>query len=217
MPLYTTDALILRTYKLGESDRIVVFLTRDRGKKRGVAKNARQSRRRFGGALEPLTYGRVGYFERERRELVSLNFVEPARSPMAALDGEALSYVGYFAELIDEWAQEADPNEALFRLGASTVDAMAAGVPIEPLARYFEYWLLRLQGVYETDARLSDEARAFLAAARGCSPVAVSDLLVSAGALRELEAAHGALIAMHLEKDLKSVRVLREIRRDGQV
>ena len=48
MPLYTTDALILRTYRLGESDRIVVFLTRDRGKKRGVAKNARQSRRRFG-------------------------------------------------------------------------------------------------------------------------------------------------------------------------
>jgi DNA repair protein RecO (recombination protein O) len=45
--LHTTDALILRTYKLGESDRIVVFLTRDRGKKRGVAKNARQSRRRF--------------------------------------------------------------------------------------------------------------------------------------------------------------------------
>ena len=55
MPLHTTDALILRTYKLGESDRIVVFLTRDRGKKRGVAKNARQSRRRFGGALEPGT------------------------------------------------------------------------------------------------------------------------------------------------------------------
>ena len=70
MPLYTADALILRTYKLGESDRIVVFLTRDRGKKRGVAKNARQSRPRFGGALEPLTYGRVGYFEQERRELV---------------------------------------------------------------------------------------------------------------------------------------------------
>jgi len=38
MPLYTTDALILRTYTLGESDRIVVFLTRDRGKKRGVAR-----------------------------------------------------------------------------------------------------------------------------------------------------------------------------------
>ena len=162
MPLYTTDALILRTYKLGESDRIVVFLTRDRGKKRGVAKNARQSRRRFGGALEPLTYGRVGYLERERRDLVRLDYVEPVRSPMTVIDGESLGYVEYFAELIDEWAQEADPNETLFRLGASMVDAMAARVPIDPLARYFEYWLLRLQGIYEPDPRLSDHARGFL-------------------------------------------------------
>ena len=159
MPLHTTDALILRTYKLGESDRIVVFLTRDRGKKRGVAKNARQSRRRFGGGLEPMTYGRVGYVERERRELVRLEYVEQLKSPLSAVDGEALGYVSYFAELIDEWAQEADPNETLFRLGVSMVDAIAAGVPIEPLARYFEYWLLRLQGVYAVDQRLSDEAR----------------------------------------------------------
>jgi DNA repair protein RecO (recombination protein O) len=213
MPLYTADALILRTYKLGESDRIVVFLTRDRGKKRGVAKNARQSRRRFGGALEPLTCGRVGYFERERRELVSLNYVEPVRSPLSALDGEALGYVGYFAELIDEWAQEADPNETLYRLGASMVDAIAVGVPIEPLARYFEFWLLRLQGVYEADVRLSGAARDFLAAAREVSPFALGGVIVTGETLRELEAAHRALIAMHLEKDLKSARVLREMRR----
>jgi recombinational DNA repair protein (RecF pathway) len=213
MPLYTTDALILRTYKLGESDRIVVFLTRDRGKKRGVAKNARQSRRRFGGALEPLTYGRVGYVERERRDLVSLNYVEPVRSPLSAIDGEALGYVSYFAELIDEWAQEADPNETLYRLGASMGDAIAVGVPIEPLARYFEYWLLRLQGVYETDVRLSDEAKRFLLAARGVSPFGLGDVAVSRGTLLELEVAHRALIAVHLEKDLKSARVLREMRR----
>jgi DNA repair protein RecO (recombination protein O) len=213
MPLYTADALILRTYKLGESDRIVVFLTRDRGKKRGVAKNARQSRRRFGGALEPMTCGRVGYMERERRDLVMVNYVEVTRSPLSAMDGEALGYVGYFAELIDEWAQEADPNETLYRLGASMVDAIAAGVPIEPLARYFEHWLLRLQGVYEPDDRLSDEARSFLASARTCSPFRLGELTVSARALGELEATHRALIAMHLEKDLKSARVLREMRR----
>jgi DNA repair protein RecO len=213
MPLYTTDALILRTYTLGESDRIVVFLTRDRGKKRGVAKNARQSRRRFGAALEPLTSGRVGYVERERRDLVMLQYVEVIRSPLSALDGGALGYVSYFAELIDEWAQEADPNETLFRLGASMVDAIVAGVPIEPLARYFEHWLLRLQGVYEPDARLSPEARAFLAAARTTVPSAVGEIAVSPAALAELEAAHRTLIAMHLEKDLKSARVLREMRR----
>ena len=58
MPLYTAEALILRTYKLGEADRIVVFLTRDRGKKRGVAKYARRPRSRFTASLEPLTDGR---------------------------------------------------------------------------------------------------------------------------------------------------------------
>src|SRR3970040_2058331 len=66
VPLYTADALVLRTYKLGEADRIVVFLTRDRGKKRGVAKGARRQRSRFVGALEPLTQVRVAYFEKER-------------------------------------------------------------------------------------------------------------------------------------------------------
>jgi len=215
MPLYTTDALILRTYKLGESDRIVVFLTRDRGKKRGVAKNARQSRRRFGGALEPLTCGRVSYVERERRDLVHVNYVEAQRSPLSAADAEALPYVGYFAELIDEWAQEGDPNETLFRLGASMVEAMARGVPIDPLARYFEYWLLRLQGVYDDGARLSPEAHAFIEAARSSSPFAVGAVTVSRPALRELERAHRALMAAHLEKELRSVRVLRDMKRDA--
>src|SRR5580692_11525097 len=158
MPLHTADALILRTYTLGESDRIVVFLTRDRGKKRGVAKNAAQSRRRFGGGLEPLTCARGGYMERERRDLVRVSYVEQVRSSLSAAHGEALGYVCYFAELIDEWAQEADPNETLFRLGSSMVDAIADGVPIGPLARYFEYWLLRLQGVYALAPGLSEEA-----------------------------------------------------------
>ena len=213
MPLYTTDALILRTYKLGESDRIVVFLTRDRGKKRGVAKNARQSRRRFGGALEPMTCGRVAYFERERRDLVSLNYVEPTRSPLAAAEGDALGYVGYFAELIDECAPEANPNEMLFRLGASMVEALVAGIPAEPLARYFEFWLLRLEGVYEPDARLSAEAKAFLGSVRTSTPFALTDVAVSRATLREVEQAHRALIARHLEKELRSMRVLRDMQR----
>jgi len=215
MPLITSDALILRTYALGESDRIVVFLTRDRGKKRGVAKNARQSRRRFGGALEPMTCGRVTYRERERRELVFLQDISPTQSPLRLpTDNEdALGHVSYFAELIDEWAPDNDANETLYRLGVSVVEALTAGVAVGPLARYFEFWLLRLQGVYEADPRASAGARAFLDAARTCSPLGLPGVAVSATALRELEAAHRALIAMHLEKDLKSARVLREMRR----
>jgi DNA repair protein RecO (recombination protein O) len=213
MPLHASDALILRTYALGEADRIVVFLTRDRGKKRGVAKNARQSRRRFGGALEPLTCGRITYRERERHELVFVQEVAPTRSPLTAVDGEALSYVGYFAELIDECSPENDASEPVFRLSTSIVEAMNAGVPVEALARYFEFWLLRLQGVYRADPRLSAGAQAFLRAARSCGPLALGAVPSSAAILSELERAHQVQIAMHLEKDLKSTKVLREIRR----
>lgn len=148
MPVYTSDALILRTYKLGESDRIVVFLTRDRGKKRGVARSARRPRSRFGGGLEPLTDASVVYFEREGRDLVRLNDVEPRVSPLSACNPDALGYVGYFVDLIDQWAPDSDPNERLYRLGVSMLDAFRVDVPLERLARYFEYWLLRLQGVY---------------------------------------------------------------------
>jgi DNA repair protein RecO (recombination protein O) len=251
LPVYRSEALVLRTYKLGEADRIVVFLTRERGKKRGVAQGARRPRSRFVGVLEPLTRGTVQYYERENRELVRINYLDAERSPLvlAGAHGDAaLSYVGYFAELIDEWAQEADPNETLFRLGASALDALATGVPAERLARYFEYWLLRLQGVYPSlkacpdcgqtleggaavvmrdrvmlcpacaDAHpgasvaLGGDAIRFLRAARTMTPEAVGAAELPSKAARELELAHRRLIASHLEKELKSARVLREIR-----
>ncbi len=244
MPVYKSDALILRTYKLGEADRIVVFLTRDRGKKRGVAKGARRPRSRYVGALEPMTRGEVAYYEREQRDLVRLNYVDPVRSPLTAT-GDALGYVGYFAELIDEWAPEAHADERLFRLGASMIDALAGGAPVDKLARYFEYWLLRLQGVYPALAcfdcagvltagalmpprahmfvcrrcapsgggtEMSAGAIRFLALAGATAPERLEQLTLSASASRELETAHRRLINLHLEKELKSARVLREMR-----
>jgi DNA repair protein RecO (recombination protein O) len=221
VPLHTADALVLRTYKLGEADRIVVFLTRDRGKKRGVAKGARRPRSRFVGALEPLTEVRLAYFERERRDLVGLNYAETVRSPLllaspgsGSLDSEPLQYVAYFAELLDEWAQEGDADERLFRLGVSMVEALADRVPVEPLARYFECWLLRLQGLYpESRGTLSAGAQAFLAASRAMGPRQLADVAVDTRVLRELETVHRSLIAMHLEKTLKSDRVIRDLRR----
>ena len=251
MPLYKTEALVLRTYKLAEADRIVVFLTRDRGKKRGVANGARRPRSRFAAALEPLTRVGVGYYEREQRELVRISYAETLLSPLAAARPDALAHVEYFAELLDEWAPEGDPNERLYRLGATTLDALASGVPTGALARYFEYWLLRLQGVYPphlacracgsvldepasaawlqpgADAffcagcagdagdrggvRISGPALRALAAWGRTSPSALQALAPQVE--RELEAVHRALLARHLEKDLRSARVLRDLRR----
>ncbi|MDO8679509.1 MAG: DNA repair protein RecO [Acidobacteriota bacterium] len=213
MPLYTAEALILRTYKLGEADRIVVFLTRDRGKKRGVAPNARNSRKRFGAALEPLTEVRMAYFEKERRELVGLNYAEPIRSPLSAPSPEALGYSHYFAELIDEWAAEADVDERLFRLGTSALEALVSGVPVEALARYFECWLLRLQGVYPPDLELSTDAAMFLDGVRRVGPRDVDSLGATSRVLREIELVHRKLITMHLDKEPLSVRVINELRR----
>jgi len=213
MPLYTAEALVLRTYKLGEADRIVVFLTRDRGKKRGVAPNARKSRKRFGAALEPLTEVRMSYFEKEGRELVGLNYAEPVRSPLMASSPEALGYSHYFAELIDEWAAEADPDERLFRLGTATLEALVHGVPVEPLARYFECWLLRLQGVYPADLSLSTDAARFVDAVRRVAPAAVASLETEPRVLRELEQVHRTLIRSHLDREPRSIRVIHELRR----
>jgi DNA repair protein RecO (recombination protein O) len=255
MPVYTSEALILRTYKLGEADRIVVFLTRDRGKKRGVAKGARRVRSRYRGALEPMTRAGVAYYEREHRELVRLNYVEPSRSPMAATGraGDAadsalgaLGHAGYFAELIDEWAPEAHADERLYRLGSSMVDALAAGAPIDRLARYFEYWLLRLQGVYPgikvcagcggslqqgavmpprehvficrgcgpsgSGTPVSAEGMRFLVASATVAPEGLETLPLAPSSARQLETAHRRLMDLHLEKELKSARVLREMR-----
>jgi DNA repair protein RecO (recombination protein O) len=215
MPLYSADALILRTYKLGEADRIVVFLTRDRGKKRGVAKGARRTKSNFAGALEPLTHARVAYFEKERRELVNLNYSEASRSALSSGTIEGLGCATYFAELIDEWAAESHEDERLYRLGVSMVEAIASGVPSEPLTRYFEYWLLSLQGVYPAGrvASLSPEAQAFLAAARKTGPQELGGVAADRATLRELEALHRSIIATHLEREPRSIKVLKDMTR----
>jgi len=252
MPAHTADALILRTYRYGEADRIVVFLTEDRGKKRGIAKNATKSRRRFGAGLESLTRGRVSYVERETRDLVHLERVEPSVSPLGATAGRTdgagahvLGQAAYFAELLDEWAPENAANERLFRLGAAVADALCSGGSADSLGRYFEYWLLRLEGVYPAlevcpscgEARLGagaalsvadrlficsecahggmalgPGAMAFLTQAGRRTPAQAGATRVDRGALRELEAVHHRLIAMHLEKELRSARVVRELR-----
>ena len=215
MPLYSADALILRTYKLGEADRIVVFLTRDRGKKRGVAKGARRTKSNFVGALEPLTHARVAYFEKERRELVNLNYSEASRSALSSGTIEGLGCAAYFAELIDEWAAESHEDERLYRLGVSMVEAIAAGVPSEPLTRYFEYWLLSLQGVYPAGRvpGLSPEAQAFLAAARKTGPHELCGMAADRAMLRELESLHRSIIATHLEREPRSIKVLKDMTR----
>src|SRR5260370_39126246 len=83
MALKESEAVVLRTYPLGEADLLVTLFTRTEGKVRGVARAAKKSQRRFGGALEPLTYVRAFYEDRERQELSRVDALEVLESPLA--------------------------------------------------------------------------------------------------------------------------------------
>src|SRR5436190_8655728 len=108
MPPISSDALVLRSYKLGETSKVVVLLTRDRGKLRAVAKGARGRRSRYQSALEPLSRVRASLYGRQGAELFRLGDCELVRSafPAASRGLEESLALSYFAELIDAFSPE---------------------------------------------------------------------------------------------------------------
>ena len=148
MALCSTEAVVLRTYKLADADKIVLILTQQAGLLRGVGRGARKLKSRFGAGLEPFTLIWLSYFEQEGRELVSLREAEILNSYFTlAPNVEVVRAMAYLSELVIEFAPPHEPNRKLFRLVKTCFAAMAQ-MPrhSEPIARYFELWLLRLSG-----------------------------------------------------------------------
>src|SRR5581483_9891275 len=146
MPLKESEAIVLRTYPFRESDLLVTLFTRTEGKVRGVARAAKKSRRRFGGALEPLTYVKLTWEDRERQELARLDACEVLDSPLAS----EVSYpravaLGHVAELLDELLPDREASDAVFRLALSVVRQLQGPELWLPIT-YFELWMARLMG-----------------------------------------------------------------------
>ena len=154
--------MVLRTWPVQEADLIVSFFTRDYGRMRGVAKAALKSRKRFGGALEPMTLARAWFVERPRQELVRLDQLEILRSPLSApIDHARMAVLSFSAEVLDEMLPEHDPQDAVFRLLVSVLEQTAAVEPqpassgsTQPQAAqpwmaltYFSLWMTRLMGL----------------------------------------------------------------------
>ncbi len=147
MSVLTSEAVVLRTWPVHESDLIVSFFTRDYGRMKGVAKAALKSRKRFGGALEPMTMARAWFAERPRQELVRLDQLEIVRSPLAApVDPVRMTALSFYAELLDEVLPEHDPQETVFRLLVSVLELTTVEQPWMPLT-YFSLWMTRLMGL----------------------------------------------------------------------
>jgi DNA repair protein RecO (recombination protein O) len=146
MSLRESEAIVLRSYPLREADLLVTFFTRAEGKVRGVARSAKKSKRRFGGALEPLTYVRAFYDVREGQELVRLDSCEVLESPMASEVSYARAVaLGHIAELLDELLPDREANDAIFRLTLSVMHVLT-GPDIWMPITYFELWMTRLVG-----------------------------------------------------------------------
>lgn len=154
MAVFDTEALVLRTYNFAEADKIVVCLTGTAGLIRGVAKGCRKLKSRFGAALEPFTLANISYYQKEHQELVSLSQVEIVKSHFnLSSNAETLAGLAYMGDLVIEFSPPYEPNERLFRMVKACLDAISESQPdLQVILRYFEIWLLRLEG-YLPDMR----------------------------------------------------------------
>ena len=148
MAVFETDALILRTYNLAEADKIVVCLSRSAGLIRGVAKGCRKLRNRFGAALEPFTLVNLTYFEKEHQELVSFRQVDILKSRFnLSSNASILTGFSYMGDLIIDFSPPHQANDNLYRMALACFEA-ASEKPedLDAVLRYFEVWLLKLEG-----------------------------------------------------------------------
>ncbi len=140
------EAIVLRTWPFQEADLLVSLFTREQGRVKGVARHAMRSRRRFGGALEPMTYVRASYAERPKQELVRLDAFEIVWSPLRGpVDWERTAALQLMAEVLEEALPEQAAEDAVFRLAVAVLGEMEIGRVTLPAA-YFCLWMARLLG-----------------------------------------------------------------------
>ena len=132
MPLRETEAIVLRTYRLGEADKIVSVFTRQWGRLRAVAAGARRPKSRYGSTLEPLTYVRLWLFERENRDLLRMNSAELIESFFdMQKDYRVQVAAQYVSEVADRFFSEREVNERAFRLLLAVLRAFKRSGEVE--------------------------------------------------------------------------------------
>lgn len=148
MPVEQSEGFVLRTFDVGEQDKIVVFFSSDKGVFRGVAKGARKFGNRFGSCLEPLSLIKLFYYEKENKELVTISNCDLLESFFEIQRDLTLVYtLGYFAELIEEFFPSRAKDDLLFRLLHRTLQALQAGGEVNLVGAYFEAWFLKINGL----------------------------------------------------------------------
>ena len=147
MPARETEAIILKTFPLGEADRLVSFLGRASGRVRGVAGGARRVKNRFGSTLEVLSHVQIWYTERETRDLVRIQQCELLESfHKAQSDYELSTGLAVISEASELVLPEHEAAEAMFRLILLAVREIERRGSWEMPLSYFAFWAVRLGG-----------------------------------------------------------------------
>ncbi len=128
MPLYRDEAIVLRTQKLGEADRIVTLLTREHGKVRAVAKGVRRTRSRFGARLEPFMVVDVQLYEGRSLDTVTqAETIAPYGDAIARRLRRATPPATAMLETAERLTEEREPSVQQFLLLAGGLRSLAAG------------------------------------------------------------------------------------------
>jgi len=147
MPLFHSEAIVLRSINLSEADKLVTFMTNRYGKVKCIAKAARKIKNRFGATIEPLSHIRLIYFGKENQNLYRLNHSDIIHSFQSIRDDLKKIYTGiYFSELIDTLIPELHPESNAFKLlhdGLKTLEVINNS---DILSCIFEMRLMCLAG-----------------------------------------------------------------------
>jgi len=162
MPARETEAIILKTFPLGEADRVVSFLGRNSGRLRGVAAGARRLKNRFGSTLEVLSHVQVWYVERETRELVRIQQADLLESFHKAQSDYNLSTgLAVISEISELVLPEHEVSEPMFRLILLATREIERAGTWELSLTYFAFWTVRLGGWLPRFGRCSSCQAAF--------------------------------------------------------
>jgi DNA repair protein RecO (recombination protein O) len=147
MPARETEAIILKTFPLGEADRLVSFLGRTSGRVRGVASGARRLKNRYGSTLEVLSHVQIWYVERETRELVRIQQADLLESFHKAQSDYGLSTgLAVISEISELILPEHEVSEPMFRLILLAVREIERTADWNLALSYFAFWTVRLGG-----------------------------------------------------------------------
>lgn len=208
MPARMSESFILQTYPFREADLVVSFFTRDQGKLRGVARRARRPKSSFGSGLERLSHATVSYYQKENRELVSLNSCDLLHSQFAlASNYESSVALDYLAEVTEQLLPPNEANERHFRLLIAVLEYLRAAGNVWTTATYFGLWAVRLAG-FLPDLRVSAESRSI---AEEMLVTPIQQLVArswSKETAADLRRVVNRLIEEHVERKLRTTSIL---------